>query len=199
MLAVHISRSPSAVAGVGLAATLPQFQMALPAGVVTDPTDRRRTMAIAAAAAAAVLGVLALILRVGFLDLALLDGAAFLVGAMQEVLVSATGSALMPQVAVGDNLKRANTGLFAAQHAAGSMFGPSMAGVLIAVAVDAPLGWRWINLLHQRSWGPSPTGGTRRHAAERLWQEYHRRAHLPVVAASTPPDGPTARSIDLLT
>ncbi len=137
LLAVHISRSPSAVAGVGLAATLPQVLVALPAGVVTDGTDRRHTMAIAAVVAAAVLGGLALTLRVGIRDLALLDGAAFLVGATQ-VLVSATGSALMPQVAVGESLTRANARLFAAQHAVGSLFGPPMAGVLIAVALDAP-------------------------------------------------------------
>lgn len=137
LLAVHISRSPSSVAGVGLAATLPQFLVALPAGVVTDRTDRRRTMSIAAVVAAAVLGVLALTVRVGLLNLALLDGAAFLVGATQ-VLLSATGSALVPQIAAGDTLTRANSRLFAAQHAVGLLFGPPLAGVLIAVAVDAP-------------------------------------------------------------
>ena len=48
-------------------------------------------------------------------------------------------------------------------------------------------------------WGPSPTGGARRQAAERVWREYHTRAHLPVAGESTAVDGPAARSVRPLT
>ncbi|MHB8296590.1 MAG: MFS transporter, partial [Acidimicrobiales bacterium] len=59
LIAVHLSRTPGAAAGVGLAATLPQFLVALPAGLVTDRAERRRTMAGAVTLAAAALATLA--------------------------------------------------------------------------------------------------------------------------------------------
>lgn len=48
-------------------------------------------------------------------------------------------------------------------------------------------------------WGPSPTGGARRRAAERVWREYHTSAHLPVAEGSTAVAGPAARSVLPLT
>ena len=47
LIAVGLARTPGAVAGVGLAATLPQLLVALPAGLVTDNAERRKTMAAA--------------------------------------------------------------------------------------------------------------------------------------------------------
>jgi len=48
-------------------------------------------------------------------------------------------------------------------------------------------------------WGPSPTGGARRRAAERVWREYHGSANLPVAEGSTAVTGPAARSVLPLT
>lgn len=138
LITVQISRTPSAVAGVMLAATLPQFLVALPAGLVTDRAERRRTMAGATALAAAALAVLALLLGTVSVGLAALDAVAFVVGTAQ-VVIAASGSALLPQVAASEDLERANAWMFSMQHAVGTLGGPPLAGVLVAAWLAAPI------------------------------------------------------------
>ena len=138
LIAVGISRTPGAVAGVGLAATLPQLLVALPAGVVTDRAERRRTMAAGATLAAGASATLAVLLGAVAVDLAVLDVVAFVVGAAQ-VLIAASGSALLPQVVGSDGLEGANAWLFSMQHAVGSLGGPPLAGLLIALGFRAPM------------------------------------------------------------
>lgn len=138
LIAVDLSRTPGAVAGVGLAATLPQFLVALPAGLATDRAERRRMMAGAAMLAAAALAALAVLLGAVSVDLAALDVVAFAVGTAQ-VLIAASGSALLPQVVGSDGLEGANAWLFSMQHAVGSLGGPPLAGMLIAVGLAAPM------------------------------------------------------------
>lgn len=138
LIAVQISRTPSAVAGVVLAATLPQFVVALPAGLVTDRLERRTTMAAATALAAAALSVLAVLLGTVSVGLAVLGAVAFVVGTAQ-VVAAASGSALVPQVVVPEDLERANAWMFSMQHAVATLAGPPLAGVLVAVWVAAPI------------------------------------------------------------
>ena len=71
------------MAGVGLAATLPQLLVALPAGVATDRAERRRMMAGAATLGGAALATLAVLLGAVSVDLAVLDVVAFVVGSAQ--------------------------------------------------------------------------------------------------------------------
>lgn len=96
LIAVHLSRTPGAVAGVGLAATLPQFLVALPADLVTDRAERRWTMATALTLTATALATLAALPGAVPDDLAVLDAVAIVVGAAQ-VLIAASGSALLPR------------------------------------------------------------------------------------------------------
>lgn len=138
LIAVHVSRTPAAVAGVGLAATLPQLLVALPAGLATDRAERRTMMARAAMLAAVALATLAVLLDSVPVGLAVLDLVTFVVGSAQ-VLIAATGSALLPQVVGSDGLERANAWLFSMQHAVGSLGGPPLAGVLVAVGLVAPM------------------------------------------------------------
>ena len=131
LIAVQLSRTPSAVAGVGLAATLPQLLVALPAGLVSDRAERRTTMG--AAAGLAVVALVALAVAIGLLSagLAVLDAVAFVVGSAQ-VLIAASGSALVPQVVGTDRLEDANAWLFSMQHAVGNLGGSPLAGALLA-------------------------------------------------------------------
>ncbi len=137
LIAVQLSRTPAAVAGVGLAATLPQFLIALPAGLVTDRAERRRTMAGATALAGTALVALAVLLGAVAVGLAALDVVAFVVGTAQ-VLIAASGSALLPQVVESEGLEGANAWLFSMQHAVGNLGGPPLAGVLVAIGLAAP-------------------------------------------------------------
>lgn len=138
LIAAEISRTPAAVAHVMLFATLPQFLAALPAGVVTDRAERRSAMTAAACLAAIALAALAALLGSVRVDLVALDAVAFVVGTAQ-VLIAATGSALLPQVVASDNLEGANAWMFSMQHAIGTLAGSPLAGVLIAVSLAAPL------------------------------------------------------------
>ncbi|MDA8282235.1 MAG: MFS transporter [Actinomycetota bacterium] len=135
---MNLSRTPGAVAGVGLAATLPQLLVALPAGVATDRAERRRMMAGAATLGGAALATLAVLLGAVSVDLAVLDVVAFVVGSAQ-VLIAASSSALLPQVVSLDGLEGANAWLFSMQHAVASLGGPPLAGVLVALGLGAPM------------------------------------------------------------
>lgn len=138
LVAVHMARSPSVVAAVGFAATLPQLVVTLPAGLMVDRWERRRVMLFGGVLAVITLLVLAWSLGMGMDSLAILDGAAFVVGAGQ-VLMAAAAAAITPQIAAAGSLARANSWIFLAQHAFGSLAGPPLAGVLIAIALNAPL------------------------------------------------------------
>lgn len=137
LIAVQLSRTPSAVAGVGLAATLPQFLVALPAGLVSDRAERRRTMGAAAGLAVVALAALAVAVGVLSAGLAVLDVVAFVVGCAQ-VMIAASGSALLPQVVGTPGLEGANAWLFSMQHAVGNLGGPPLAGGLLALGLVAP-------------------------------------------------------------
>lgn len=95
-------------------------------------------MAGAVTLAAAALATLAALLGAVPVDLAVLDVVAFVVGTAQ-VLIGATGSALLPQVVGPDGLEGANAWLFSMQHAVGNLGGPPLAGVLVAVGLGAPM------------------------------------------------------------
>lgn len=151
LIAAQISHTPSAVAGVVLAATLPQFLVALPGGLVTDRAERRRMMAGATAFAGGALVVLALLLMTISVALAALDAVAFVVGSAQ-VLIAASGSALLPQVVGSQDLERANAWMFSMQHAIGTIGGPPLAGSSRGVAPSSDLGSR--GLLSVGSRGP---------------------------------------------
>jgi hypothetical protein len=139
LIAIHLERNAAAVAAVGFAGTLPQVVMALPAGVIVDRRDRCRLMAAAAAATAAVLLMLTVLTGAGGANVSMLEAVAFLVGCGQ-ILISTAGSALMPAMASGDHLQKANAKRFAAQQMSGLLVGPPLAGILIAVTLVLPVG-----------------------------------------------------------
>lgn len=98
-------------------------------------------MAAAATLAAAALATLAVLLASASVGLAVLEVVAFVVGTAQ-VLIGPSGSALLPQVVGSEGLEGANAWLVSMQHAVGSLGGlggPSLAGVLVAAGLAAPM------------------------------------------------------------
>jgi Transmembrane secretion effector len=85
LLAVTLTSSPLLVAGVAMAGKLPWLVMALPAGAVADPMDRRRLLGIVEMLLVFVLQGLGLEVLTGHNPLAVLY-LAFMVGALETHL-----------------------------------------------------------------------------------------------------------------
>jgi MFS family permease len=138
LLAVHVTRSPALISAVGASATLPWVVVGLPSGLAADRWERRRLMASASLLGCLLLLALAAIVGAGHDSVVALAAIAFSVGCTQ-VLVGNVGSALMPQVVHSGALTSANAKLFVAQQIVGQLAGPPLAGLLIGVALSAPV------------------------------------------------------------
>jgi MFS family permease len=149
-LATLFTRDPMLIAMVAAAGRAPWALMILPAGVITDRTDRRRLMLRAdLMRAVLMLGVVALILSAPpiadpataaagpVIGLAVL---AFLLGAA-EVLRDNAAQTMLPAVVDPSALERANGALWTVEHLTGRFLGPPLAGTLIALGVAVPFGF----------------------------------------------------------
>ena len=145
-VATLLTRDPAWIAFVAFAGRLPWLLLALPAGVITDRADRRRLIARADAARAALaVGVVAVAGASGLPGGApagggavlALAGIGFLFGAAEVIRDNAAQTALPAIVAPGE-LERANGQLWSVERVMGAFVGPPLAGVLIALAVPAP-------------------------------------------------------------
>lgn len=146
-LATLITRDPFLISLVAAATTLPWLIFAIPAGVLTDRTDRKRLMVqadflrllLTAGVVAVIVSLPSLPLRPGSetLYMAALTGLAFLLGTAEVVRDNAAQTAL-PSIVSTTDLERANGQLWSVEQIMGSFVGPPMAGLLIAYAVPAP-------------------------------------------------------------
>lgn len=145
-LATLITRDAVLIAAVTAAGRLPWFVFSLPAGVLTDRSDRRRMMARADLASCLLtFGIVALILRLPALPLpgdalpwiAALSAFTFLLGTA-EVLHENAAQTILPEVVRPADLEQANSQIWSAQEVMKSFAGPPLAGALIALAVPAP-------------------------------------------------------------
>ncbi len=124
----------------------PWFFFSLPAGVLTDRFDRRRTMALMDLIRFAVMSGFALIVffagdianivheptRLSLLGL--LYCAALIFG-MCEVLRDNAGQTILPSLVAKDKLEAANGKLSAVEMVLNGLAGPPLAGFLIAMAL----------------------------------------------------------------
>ena len=141
------ARDPAWIAFVAFAGRLPWLLLSLPAGVLTDRADRRRLIARADAARAALAaGVVAVAASSrlageaapgGVAPILALAGIGFLFGAAEVVRDNAAQTAL-PGIVTPGELERANGQLLSVERVAGAFVGPPLAGLLIAWAVPAP-------------------------------------------------------------
>jgi MFS family permease len=139
LVAVRLTRSPTLIAGLAFAFTLPWLFFALPAGALADRLDRRRIMLAANTVRAALLGAVlfTVILRVDTLwSLYLVAVCA----GIAETMYDTSAQSIVPQVVRRDQLSRANGRLYAVELAANEFVGPPIAGVLVAAGAAVAFG-----------------------------------------------------------
>lgn len=149
-LATLLTRDPFLIGLVAFAGRFPWLLLSVPAGVITDRSDRRNLIVRADVFRFLLtFGVVGLILTLPSnieaqleFDLALpyvlaLSGLAFLLGCA-EVVRDNAAQTLMPSVVPADDLERANGRLWTVETVVGRFVGPPLAGFLIAYALPAP-------------------------------------------------------------
>lgn len=129
-LVTDLSASPTAVALIQTAATLPIFLLAIPAGVLSDILDRRRFLIFVQLVLAAVSGTLLLLSQTGALTVEYLIALTF-VGGIGAALMGPTWQAIVPELVPRANLKGAvalnSLGINIARS-----IGPAAGGLILA-------------------------------------------------------------------
>ncbi|HEX9228462.1 MAG TPA: MFS transporter, partial [Arthrobacter sp.] len=138
LLAVQLTQSPTLVAGLTVAATLPWLLFALTAGALADRLDRRRLMLWANLSRAMLPAVLAAVILLDLGSIWALYVVALMVG-VAETLYDTSAQSILPQVVHRDQLSRANGRLYAVELTANQFVGPPLGGLLVAVGVVAGL------------------------------------------------------------
>ena len=137
LLAASITRSPTAIAAVTLAESLPWLFFALPGGAIADRVDRRVAMVRTDAFRMAAMAVLGLAVVGGYGSIPLICVVAFALGAAATVFDNAA-QAILPSVVERDGLETANSRLYAAEIVTTSFVGPPLGSLLFAAAAAAP-------------------------------------------------------------
>ena len=140
--ATLLTRDPLLIGVVAMARHLPWTILALPAGVLTDRLDHRRTLVLCDAARVLIavsLGLLAAFAQPGLAAVLMLATLTFLLGAA-EVLRDNTAQTFLPAVVPKSDLEQANGLLWSTEQLTGQFLGPPLAGMLIATAMAAPFG-----------------------------------------------------------
>jgi MFS family permease len=138
LIALRYTDSPTLLAGLAVALSLPWLLFALPAGALADRSDRRRIMVAANAVRAGLLGALVLALLTGADPLVALYLVAFGIGC-SETAYDTSAQAILPQVVPRPALSRANGRLLAAELTANQFIGPPLGGALVAVGAGLSL------------------------------------------------------------
>ncbi|GAA1038253.1 MFS transporter [Virgisporangium ochraceum] len=139
LAAVGFTRSPTLVAGVTFAVTLPWLLFALPAGTVADRVDRRRAMIGADVARGALLAALTVCVVADLGTIWLLYGAALAIG-VAETVYDTSAQSILPRVVPRDDLARANGRLYAIELTANEFVGPALAGFVVALGAGVAFG-----------------------------------------------------------
>ncbi len=134
LAAVSLTSDPALVAAVSVAGTIPTVFIALHAGAIADRVDRRRLMTSVQILRIAVLGALIVVTLAGGLSLPVLMAAAFALG-IGQTFYDTTAQAIVPMVAGGAVLTRANSRLYAAETLTDTFLGPPLGGALAAAGI----------------------------------------------------------------
>ena len=138
LLAASLTTRPALVAGVLAAERLPWLLLGLHAGALVDRLPRLPVMAAADLVRAVVVIALGAAAALGVAHLALVYGAAFLMGALETVHMGASHAALPEVVDDDDDLEKANGYLMAAQTGGEQLAGPAAGGLVFAAAAGLP-------------------------------------------------------------
>ncbi len=131
LVAIRFTDSPTLIAGLTFALTLPWLLFALPAGALADRLDRRRAMLGANAVRAMLLVVLVLTVMVDDGSIWVLYVVALCIG-VAETIYDTSAQSILPLVVSRDQLSRANGRLYAAELTANQFVGPPLGGFLVA-------------------------------------------------------------------
>jgi predicted MFS family arabinose efflux permease/quinol monooxygenase YgiN len=129
-LMTSLASSPSVVALVSAASTLPVMLLALPAGAIADIVDRRRLLAAVQVYFLIVIGALAALTALGMMTAWLLLAFIFAVG-IGTALMMPAWSAIVPELVPADQLSSA-IALNSIGINISRAIGPAIAGVLVA-------------------------------------------------------------------
>ncbi|MGI8809376.1 MAG: MFS transporter [Acidimicrobiales bacterium] len=127
----ELSNTPAAMAGVGLAMTIPHVALLLLGGVASDRFDRRRLMIASDAVRGTAVGVLGLLAVTGYLRLWHVFPIVAAYGAATAFFGPAF-DALVPDVVPENQLVKANAVEHFVRPAAHGLAGPALGGLLIA-------------------------------------------------------------------
>lgn len=137
LLAASLTRSPTSIALVSLAGTLPWLLFALLSGALADRLDRKRTMVMVDAFRMLVLGGLAVVVLMGSETIVLLAVVAFTLGSAETLFDNAAQS-ILPNVVHTDALEVANGRVYAAEIVSNQFIGPPLGAFLFAATAAAP-------------------------------------------------------------
>ena len=137
LLAVSLTKSPTVIAIVAAASSIPGVVFGLWAGRIVDRVDRRRLLRQVTAARVVLLTVLAGLVLADAVPIPLLVIAALALGA-SEVLADNTTAVLVPMLVPADDLERANARMVGVSIVGNELAGPAVGGVLFAVGAAAP-------------------------------------------------------------
>lgn len=136
LVAIQFTQSPSLIAGLAFALTLPWLLFALPAGALADRFDRRRIMLGANVLRSVLLGLLVAAVVVDLASIWVLYIVALGIG-IAETLYDTSAQSILPQIVERKQLSRANGRLYAAEVTANQFIGPPLGGFLAAAGAAA--------------------------------------------------------------
>jgi MFS family permease len=139
LVAVRLTHSPTLIAGLTIALTLPWLLFALPAGAIVDRVDRRWAMIAADTGRAALLVLLMLTALTGVGSIWVLYAVALCIG-VAETINDTSAQSILPLIVPRDRLSRANGRLFAAELTANQFIGPPLGGFLVAAGAAVAFG-----------------------------------------------------------
>ncbi|BCW68412.1 MFS transporter [Arthrobacter sp. NicSoilB4] len=136
LLAIQFTQSPTLIAGLSVAATLPWLLFALTAGALADRLDRRKLMLWANLGRAMLPALLVAGILLDLGSIWALYVVALMVG-VAETLYDTSAQSILPQMVHRDQLSRANGRLYAVELTANQFVGPPLGGLLVALGVVA--------------------------------------------------------------
>ncbi|MFD8531605.1 MFS transporter [Streptosporangium canum] len=139
LLAVTITRDPRLVSVVSAATYLPWLLLSLPAGAFVDRHDRVDLMWRSQAIQAVIVSVIAVLAALGHIGIPVLAVMAFGLGAC-EIVFAGAAQAILPDIVAKSLLHKANGHQQTITTIGYQFLGPSIGGLLFAVAVASPFG-----------------------------------------------------------
>lgn len=139
LLTVTITRDPMLVSIISAATHLPWLLLSLPAGALVDRSDRVSLLWRSQALQAAIVTVVAVLIRLGRIDIAGLAVMGFGLSACEVVFANAS-LAILPDLVPDTLLHRANGNQYTLANAGQLFVGPPVGSVLFAAAAALPFG-----------------------------------------------------------